>query len=465
MKKKVLTAFSIAFINVAAICSVKNFSLFAEFGFSALTLLGFAAIIFFIPASLVSAELASAWPERGIYTWVREALGPGMGFVAVWFQWIENVIYYPTVLSFIAAAIAYIIDPSLATNQTFITVTILVVFWAATLINFLGMKVSGLISTITALFGTVLPVILITSLALLWISSGRPSQIDFSFNSLKPNFGSLKDLVLFSGVLFSFAGVEMSAVHAKDVKNPQNAYPKGIFLSSILILTFSMIGAVAIGMIIPVKEIQLASGTMEAFAAFLEAFNLSWTMPIVATVISFGTLGLLSTWIVGPSRGLYATAMHGDLPPLFHKKNKKEMPTGILISQALIVTVLALVFLLMPTINSSYWMLLSLAALLYQLMYALMFVAGIVLRYKFPKVHREYKVPFGNFGMWIIGLLGLFGSIFGFILCFIPPSQFGTGDFYVFESFLIGSTILFCIIPYLIYKARKPSWHLKSDKE
>ncbi len=464
-KKKVLTATTIAFINVAAICNVKNFPLLAEFGFAALPLLALAAIIFFIPASFVSAELASAWPERGVYTWVREALGPRMGFVAIWLQWIENVIYYPTILSFIAAAIAYIINPDLATDKVFITTTILAVFWIATLINFLGMKISGFISMITALFGTVLPVILITALASLWLFKGFPSQITFSKDSLTPNFGSLRDLVLFSGVLFSLAGVEMSAVHAKDVKNPQTAYPKGILLSSILILGFSMIGAIAIGIIIPVQEIQLASGAMEAFSSFLNAFNLSWAMPVVAAVISFGTLGMLSTWIVGPSRGLYATAMHGNLPPIFHKKNKQEMPVGILISQALFVTVLSLVFLFMPSINSSYWMLLALAALLYQLMYALMFIAGIVLRYKFPETKRGYKIPFGNVGMWVVGTLGFLGSLFGFMLCFIPPSQFATGELWIFESFLIGSTIIFCIIPFLIYKARKPSWQLKHDKD
>lgn len=463
--QKVLTATTIAFINVAAICNVKNFPLLAEFGLSALPLLALAAVIFFVPASFVSAELASAWPERGVYTWVREALGPRMGFVAIWLQWIENVIYYPTILSFIAAAIAYIINPKLAQDKVFITTTILGVFWVATLINFLGMRISGFISMITALFGTILPVILITGLASLWIFKGLPSQITFSWKTITPDFGSLRDLVLFSGVLFSLAGVEMSAVHAKDVKNPQIAYPKGIFLSSILILGFSMIGALAIGVIIPVQEIQLASGAMEAFSSFLTAFGLSWAMPVVAAVISFGTLGMLSTWIVGPSRGLYATAMHGDLPPIFHKKNKKEMPVGILISQALFVTVLSLVFLFMPSINSSYWMLLSLAALLYQLMYALMFISGIVLRYKFPNTKRAYRIPFGNVGMWVVGTLGFLGALFGFILCFIPPSQFATGELWIFESFLIGSTALFSVIPFLIYQARKPSWHLKNDKD
>lgn len=464
-KTRLLTASTIAFINLAAICNIKNFPLFAEFGLAVVALLALAAIIFFIPAAFVSAELASGWPERGVYTWVREALGPRMGFIAVWLQWIENVIYYPTILTFIAAAIAYIFDPELATNKTFLISTILITFWIATLVNFLGMRISGLISVITALLGTVVPVVLITILSAGWLMKGLPSQISFNMRALAPDLHSLKELVLFSGILFGLAGVEMSAVHAKNVQNPRIAYPKGIFLSAILILGFSTIGALAIGVIVPIHDIQLTSGAMEAFRYVLDAFHVSWAMPIVAAIVSFGALGMLSTWIVGPSRSLFATAMHGDLPPFFHKENKSGMPIGILIAQGVIVTILSLVFFFMPSINSSYWILLSLAALLYQLMYVLMFVSAIILRYKYPKVERMYRIPFGNIGMWIVGCIGILGSLFGFMLCFIPPSQFDTGDLFFFESFLIVSCIIFCLIPVLIYHLRKPSWHLKNDKD
>lgn len=464
-KTRLLTASTIAFINLAAICNIKNFPLFAEFGLAVVSLLAMAAVIFFIPAAFVSAELASGWPERGVYTWVREALGPRMGFVAVWLQWIENVIYYPTILTFIASAIAYIFDPALAMNKVFLITTILITFWIATLVNFLGMRISGFISVITALLGTVVPVVLITLLSTGWFIKGHPTHITFTWDALAPDLRSLKDLVLFSGILFGLAGVEMSAVHAKNVFNPKVAYPKGIFLSAILILGFSTIGALAIGVIVPIHQIQLTSGAMEAFRYVLDAFQVAWAMPIVAAIVSFGALGMLSTWIVGPSRSLFATAMHGDLPPFFHKENKHGMPVGILIAQGIIVTILSLIFIFMPTINSAYWILMSLAALLYQLMYVLMFVAAIILRYKYPKVERMYKIPFGNVGMWIVGTIGALGSLFGFILCFIPPSQFEIGNLLFFESFLIISCIIFCLIPLAIYHFRKPSWHLKNDKE
>ncbi|PIS02847.1 MAG: amino acid permease [Chlamydiae bacterium CG10_big_fil_rev_8_21_14_0_10_42_34] len=457
-KKKALTASMIALINVCAICNIKNFPLLAEYGLSVIFFLVLSSIFYLIPVALVSSELASAWPERGVYTWVKEALGPRLGFLAIWLEWIENVIWYPTILSFIASTFAYIFNPDLANSKVYVMSAILITFWAMTFVNFLGMRVSGWISSIAALFGTIIPIVLIIFMGVFWIAGGHPLQIEFSYKALVPDLSSVNQLVLLSGVLLGLAGMEMSAVHAKEVQNPQRDYPRGILLSTILIIVFSILGSLAIAAIVPNKEIQLASGGMEAFRYLFAAFNMQWAMPIIAAITTFGALGMMSTWIVGPSRGLYATAEHGDLPPIFHKTNKHNMPVNILITQAMIVTVLSFVFLFMPSVNSSYWALVALASLLYMIMYILMFIAGLVLRYKYPRTLRVFKIPYGNVGIWIVSILGIIGSSFGVIISFFPPSQIDTGSLIILEVFLISATLIFCIAPLLIFAARKAHW-------
>jgi putative glutamate/gamma-aminobutyrate antiporter len=461
MHKRTLTASMIALINVAAVCNIKNFPLLAEYGLSIVFFLILSAIFFFLPVSLVSAELASGWPERGVYSWVKLALGARFGFLAIWLQWISNVIWYPTILSFIAGTFAYMIDPSLASNTRYTMVVILVAFWSATFINFLGMRISGWISSLTALFGTIVPIALIILLGALWSFGDNPIEIHFSWPALLPDLASFNQLVLLSGLLLGLAGMEMSAVHARDVKNPQRDYPKAILLSATLILIFSALGALAIAAIVPVKQIELASGGMEAFSFLFDSFNMSWATPVIAFVTTIGALGMMSTWIVGPSRGLFATAEDGDLPPLFHRVNKRGMPISILIAQAIIVTILSLVFLFMPSVNSSYWALVALASILYQIMYVLMFISAIVLRHKSPETPRPYRIPFGDAGLWITSILGILGSIFGLIFGFFPPSQFSTGKLIYFESFLIGGSAVFCLAPLLIFHFRKPSWSRK----
>lgn len=452
----------IAMINVAAVCNIKNFPLLAEYGLSIILFLVLSAIFFFIPVAFVSAELASAWPNRGVYTWVKTALGPRLGFLAIWLQWISNVIWYPTILSFIAGTLAYIIDPKLASNNLYIMSVILVAFWTATFINFLGMRVSGWISSITALFGTILPIALIIILGGVWIFGDHPVQISFNWKGVFPDLASINQLVLLSGVLLGLSGLEMSAVHARNVRDPRHDYPKGIFLSALLIMIFSILGAIAIAAIVPSKEIELASGGMEAFSYLFDAFATPWMTPLIAIVTTIGALGMMSTWIAGPSRGLLATAEHGDLPPIFQKENRAGMPTNLLIVQASIVSILSLIFLFMPTVNSSYWALVALASIFYQVMYILMFISAIILRHKHPLLERPYRIPFGNAGIWIVSLFGMIGASFGLFFGFFPPSQFSIGKLLFFESFLIGATILFCAIPFLIFHCRKPSWHKKN---
>jgi amino acid transporter len=128
------------------------------------------------------------------------------------------------------------------------------------------------------------------------------------------------------------------------------------------------------------------------------------------------------------------------------------------VTQAIIVTILATVFLFMPSVNSSYWILVALASILYMVMYVLMMIAAIRLRYKHPNIQRAYQVPGGIKGLWGICLLGITGSALGFFLGFLPPSQLDTGSLIYFESFLIGGTILFCVLPLIIYRFKKPHW-------
>lgn len=453
--KRQLTVFILAMINVAAICNLKNFPITAQLGFSSIFYYALASLFFFIPVSLISAELATGWPETGgVYIWVKKALGKKIGFLAIFLQWANNVIWYPSILSFTAASFAYIINPKLADHPVYIAISVLVLFWTLTFINLRGMKTSGWISTVGVIAGTILPGIIIISLGISWVYQGNPLQTPLTLSALIPSDG-FNDLGLLAGVLLTLAGMEMSAVHAKEVKNPKKNYPKAIFLSAIIILILTTLGGLSIAIVVPENTMNLASGTMEAFAFFLKSYNLLWTLPIIAIAITIGAVGMVSTWIVGPTKGLLAAALDHDLPKFFEKKNKEGMPISLLLGQGVIVSLLCLVFLFMPSVSDSYWILFNLTALLYLLMYILMFIAGIVLRYKHPEVKRAYKVPFKNVGMWIVGLMGIIGCSFAFVVGFFPPPQLDQNSLIVYESFLIGGVVFFSVIPFFIKRFSK----------
>ena len=458
---------SLAMINLAIIYSVRGLPLMAEEGFRAISFMAIAAVFFLIPISLVTAELSSTWPphgDGGVYIWVNEALGKRWAFLAIWLQWSENVIWFPTVLSFIAATLAYAFSPELAENKVYTLVVVLVVYWGGTFANLRGMKTSAWISTL-GVVSTLIITGLIIFLGFNWILTGNASQIQFSAASLIPDFSSIDSFVFLAGALVIVSGIEVSAAHASEVKDPKRSFPKAIFLSVFVSIAAIILGSLAIAFVVPQKDISLVAGLMEAFEKFFAAYHLGWLLPVVALLIVVGSLGEVSAWILGPSKGLLVSARHGLLPPILQRTIHGNVPVNILFLQALVVTGLVFVFLLMPTVSSAYWILTALTAQLYLIMYLLMFLSALVLRYKRPDVHRPYRIPGGNFGMWGVVMLGLLGGGFTLFIGFFPPSQLETGSLLFYESFLVLGILIMCGTSFLIYGLRKPGWITAAEKD
>lgn len=459
--RRILTVFVLAMLNVSVMASLRNLPLVAEYGLGAIPYFFIVALLFLIPCALVSAELATGWPKSGgIYIWVREALGDRWGFFAIWVQWAHNLAWYPAILSFVATTIAYVFDPRLAQNTHFVLAVILFSFWGMTLLNYLGIRTSSWFSTIGVIVGTILPGILIILLGFSWVIKGSPIQISLSHEAFFPSFSHINQLVFLAGMFLAFAGLEVTAVHAGDVINPQKNYPKAIIIAAMITFFIFMLGSLAIAIVIPREQISLVSGLMEAFKVFFNSYGLGWILPVIGVLLIIGAVAEVNAWIIGPVKGLYATSIHGNLPPFFQNLNKFGMPTHLLFFQAVIVSLAALVFLKMPSLSASYWILSALSAQSYLIMYLLMFISAIKLRYTKPHVPRVYKIPYPHKGIWLVSVLGILASLFAIFISFIPPAQFQIGSLLFYELFLIIGLFVMCGIPLIIYQFRQPSWSL-----
>lgn len=449
-KKYALTIFSLTMITVGSVDSIRNLPATALFGSQLIAFFILGAVFFLIPTALVSAELASGWAKQGgIYIWVKEAFGKKAGFLAIWLQWIENVIWYPTILSFVAGTIGYLIDPTLADNPYFLWLVIVSSFWGATLVNMRGMHSSAFFSNVCAISGLLLPMALIIGLGAAWILGHNPMQIDFSLKSILPHLQDRSMWVSLTAIMMSFCGIEIATVHANDVKNPQHAFPRALIYSVGIILSTLILGSLAIAIVLPQSDINLVAGIMQAFNAFFARYHLLWMMPLVACMLVLGGFGGVSNWIIAPTKGLLVAAQDDNLPYIFQRENKHGAPILMLISQAVIVTVLSALFLFMPSVNGSYWLLTALAAQLYMLMYFIMFLSAIKLRFKAPHHPRMFRIPGGICGMLLVAGVGIIGVVTTLIVSFIPPTEINVGSVMRYETTLILGLILMCLPPFI----------------
>lgn len=447
-KKKVIGFFQIIMINIIAVDSIRTLPFAAEYGFALVGLYLFAALTFFIPSALVSAELGTGWPQRGgLYVWVREAFGTKVGLIAIWFNWVYNLAWYPTIMALIAGVAAYLFDPALAQNRIYMVSVILVLFWVATYLNCHGMRISSIMSTVGALVGTIFPMLVMITLGIIWVCLGHPSQIEFSWAKLLPNGNFSGKLSYFSNLIFGLLGLEMVATHAAEMKSPEKDYPKATMISVGIILVTMILSSMAIAIAVPNKEINLVVGTLQAFSVFFKTFHIEWMTPIMAICIVLGGLSCVSAWIIGPTKGLMVASHDGHLPKIFTKVNSEGVPTGAVFVQAIIVSILSMAFVLMPTVNSSFFILSIITAQHALIVYIILFAAAIKLHYHKRNVKRSYKIPGGSFGISLVAGSGITIAALAIMAGFIPPINVYFYNILTYELLLVLGMAVLSSIP------------------
>ncbi|MFI3240648.1 MAG: amino acid permease, partial [Bacteroidales bacterium] len=235
--------------------------------------------------------------------------------------------------------------------------------------------------------------------------------------------------------------------------------PRAVFLGAMATVLIFVLGTYAVAIIIPAKEINLVQSLLVGFDNYLSYFHMSWVSPIIAIALAFGVLAGVLTWVAGPSKGIFSVGRAGYLPHFFQKTNKIGVQRNILYIQGGVVTLLSMLFVIMPSVQSFYQILSQLTVLLYLIMYILMFAAAIKLRYSMKDATREYRIGgTGNCKIWLIAGVGILGSLLAFILSFIPPTQISTGNNTVWYSVLIIGVLVIVSIPFFIYAKRRDSW-------
>jgi len=457
MAAQKISPLSLVLLIVAAIASIRNFPSAAIFGPSLIFFFIISAIFFLIPISLVSAELSSSFPhEGGVYHWVRRAFGEKWGMTAIWLQWINTMIWYPTMLSFIGGTAAYLIDPALAQNKAYLICSILAIIWILTFLSLFGIRVSAKVNDICATIGTILPMILLIAMGMIWAFS-QPLQIEISASSLFPSLSEKSNWISLIAIMASFLGMELSGVHVSDIQNPQRNFPRAVFCASAFILFVMLLGSLSIAFVVPENDIQLVSGVMQVFSAFFKAFGLEWCIPILTILIVIGTVGGIINWLISPAKGLMQAAQNGFLPEFFMQKNRYDVAPRVMLVQAVFVSLICLTFLFVPSVNGFYWFLMALSTEMYMFMYVLIFLSALVLRFSSNPNDDTFRIPGKTAGIWTIVLLGITACLATIVIVFLPPDNVDIGTPQQYALSILGGSAL-AILPlfwFFWYKRNK----------
>ena len=455
--KKSLTLFGFFAMTASMVMAVYEYPTFATSKLHLVFYLLLGGFLWFIPVALSAAEMATVdgWEKGGVFTWTGKNLSKKYGFSNLFFEFFEITVGFVTMIYFILGALSYVFDwPALNSNPMIKFIGVLVIFWILALSQFGGTKYTAKIAKIGFIVGILLPAAILIILALVYIIQGNPIYIS-SKDTFVPDFTKVNTLVVFVSFILSYMGVEASATHANEMDNPKKEYPLAMLLLVIVAIVVSTLGGLAIAAVIPQDQINLSAGVVQTFAVLLGHFTANNTIlvKIIALLLAFGVIAEVSSWVVGPTRGMIIAAEEGAIPKSWAKTNEHDVPVYLVIAQGIIVSIWDAVLTFgAGGSNLSFLAAMSLTVVIYLSGYILFFV-GYIKAILGEGLNGAYQMPGGKPVKIIVAIIGLATSIFAFFISFVPPTSIAGNAVQSHEYMwmLIISYVISLILPFAIY--------------
>lgn len=451
-----LNLFGFFAITAAMVMSVHEYPTFAVAGMQIPFFLVVTGLLWFLPVALCSAEMATVkgWEEGGIFTWVSAMLGKRLGFAAVFFQWLQITVCFVTIIYFMLGALSYLLGIEAIENDPLVKcVCTLAVFWTLSFAQLAGMKRTSWFARFSFIFGVVITTVLLFVFGILYVASGKPLELGADSASFLPDFSHASTLVVLVSFLLANMGVEASASHVNEMENPTRDYPLAVLLLVVLATALNFCGGFIVAGVVPFDKLSMSSGMVQTFETLITDFDggLDWVVKIVCALLAIGVIGEVGSWVVGPSRALYAAAEQGLLPKHLLGLNKSGVPVRIIIAQGVVVSIWTVVLTLGGGgDNLSFLTAISLATVIYLVSYILMFISYLRL-IRHSGYQRGFNVPGGMPGKMLISLSGLASSVFALAIAFFPPAVITASQAPIYETMLVMSFAFALVLPFVIY--------------
>ncbi|MBK6423206.1 MAG: amino acid permease [Gemmatimonadetes bacterium] len=447
--KRSLGLRDLVLFNVVAVLSIRWLATSAANGVGALTLWVGAALLFFVPMGLATVELATRFPEEGgIYFWTKRAFGPGHGFLCGWCYWVNNLLYYPSLLLATATIGTYALGEAGVPLQTawgYLLPATLVLLWLAALLNIVGVGTGKWLQNAGAV-AAYLPGVLLVGLAAYVLATRGPAN-DFSLAALVPRAGKLSDLSLWASIAFAFTGIELCAVMAGEVKDPARTLKRAILVAAPLIAGIYIVGTAAMLILVPAGEINIVSGLLQGIERGVGHAGplLGILVPAAAISVVLGNLGQVGAWLIGPARIAFMIGLDRYFPPAFGKVHPRwGTPYVAILVEAGVATVLLVVAVMGKgsTVEKAYLVMLDTMILIYFIPFLYLFLSYV--KFTGAEPSPTARGP----RRWFVGASGIGLTLFGMGLSMVPPAE---GSVLAFEAKVVGGALAFVVLGLWLY--------------
>ncbi|QAT42774.1 APC family permease [Aminipila luticellarii] len=421
MESKKISLLSMIMFGICSLVVLYTWSASAARGTHGLGVWIIMAFAFLIPNCLTVSELGSTYVEDGgISLWVTKAFGPVPGSVVGWFYWVNYVFGLPLVFITIMGNLQAFFFPNLSSLAQMAGTIGLI--WFTVIV---GICNSGLTQKICAFGGNVVAGILavIVALAVIFCIKNGGTATHFTLSGIIPSWSMFVDFA--PVVVFNLLGFELISSVASQCDNPQKNVPKFTTITGIIVGLAYVMATVAIMAIIPESQVDSVNGIVDAvqIAAVSiggEALGKVLTSLIVIAIV-YGLAASGIAWAFGTSAVISSAGLGEKSAILGHKNKKYGTPDYAYLIMGIFGTAYTVLsFAGGDSINAIYDFIFCFSSMLFMTPYVFMYPSLIRLRKIDPDRERPYKVPGGNIGVWVCGLLPTISVIFAIVGLSLP---------------------------------------------
>lgn len=425
--RRTMGFWDVLLFNIAAVLGPRWIAAAAHNGTSSISLWVLAALLFFLPMSLIVVELSTRYPaEGGLYVWSKEAFGDFHGFVAGWTYWVYTFFYFPGLLSASVAMSVFIGGAKfeyLAGNKWYLFVASICLLAVAVVLNLIGLNIGKWLQNAGGV-ATYVPLLMLVSIALyLYFHNGSVTQ--FSWKSSQAHWDW--DTVNFwSNIAFAFTGMELVCAMSDEVRDPQKTFPRAIYVSALLIAGIYIVGTVAVLFILSAGKVDVRTGVFQAITSGSSLLGIAWFGILAALLVTVGNAGGVGATVAGVARIPFVAGIDRYLPSFFGKIHPRwRTPYISILIQAGISALVLLAAQIKSRPQDAYQFLVDMSVILYFIPFLYMFAGFVRLAYRSDRRenNRAVLVPGGKAGAWVAGLLGFVITLGSMILAVIPPGD------------------------------------------